>query len=71
MTKLNCPPERIRWADQPLDWAIHMKLIATFMLLAIVTVLAGCSMYPITEEERARQERMEQERRVKVINTGY
>jgi len=48
-----------------------MKLIATLMLLAIVTVLAGCSMYPITEEERARQERMEQERRVKVINTGY
>ena len=46
-----------------------MKLIATFMLLAIVTVLAGCSVYPISEEERARQERMEQERRIEAINS--
>ena len=46
-----------------------MKLIATFTLLAIVTLLAGC-MTPMTDEERAHQERLEQERRIKVINTG-
>jgi len=46
-----------------------MNLIATFMLLAVVTLLAGGCMTPITDEERARQERLEQERRIKAINS--
>ena len=45
-----------------------MNSIATFMRLAIVTLLAGC-MTPMTDEERSRQERIEQDRRIKAVNS--
>jgi protein involved in sex pheromone biosynthesis len=47
-----------------------MKKRAIFALLAYIAVLAGC-MTTMTDEERARQARAEEERRWKAINTGH
>jgi PBP1b-binding outer membrane lipoprotein LpoB len=48
-----------------------MKKSAIVPLLVGVALLAGCvATRPMTEAERAYQQRAEQERRTQVINTG-
>jgi starvation-inducible outer membrane lipoprotein len=48
-----------------------MKKSATSTLLAcILALLSGCMATPMSEEERERQARAEEQRRIDVINRG-
>jgi hypothetical protein len=48
-----------------------MKLKAAVALLLCAAVLASCAATPMTDAERAAQARAEEERRIKVDNTGH
>jgi PBP1b-binding outer membrane lipoprotein LpoB len=47
-----------------------MKPSAVVTLLICLVMLAGCAAYPDTPEERERQDRAEQQRRIDAMNRG-
>ena len=47
-----------------------MKKIAAATLLIWLAALAGCATYSDTPEERERQDRAEQQRRIDALNRG-
>jgi hypothetical protein len=49
---------------------IRMNKIAVVTLLICLAALAGCAAYPETPQERERQDRAEQQRRIDAMNRG-